>query len=75
LTRGLSLKSAPKILSRDTLKFWVTDGKTTLQAIGFGMGRNMEELCGRETFGLVYNPRIDNWLGYESLILEVEKIV
>ncbi|MFA5100174.1 MAG: DHHA1 domain-containing protein, partial [Candidatus Omnitrophota bacterium] len=75
LTRNLSLKGQPRLLSRDTLKFWVTDGTVTHQAIGFGMGSYMEKLCGTDTFDLVYNPRIDSWLGQESMILEVEEIL
>jgi single-stranded-DNA-specific exonuclease len=75
LTRNLRLKGEPRRLSRDTLKFWVTDGSITHQAIGFGMGGDLEKLCGAESFDLVYNPRIDNWLGQESTILEVEEIL
>ena len=75
LTRDLRLKGQPRILSRDTLKFWVTDGTITHQAIGFGMGKFMEKLCGVESFDLAYNPRIDSWLGQESMILEVEEIL
>jgi len=75
LTRNLRLKGEPRLLSRDTLKFWVTDGVITHQAIGFGMGGYLEKLCGAEAFDLVYNPRIDTWLGQESMILEVEEIL
>jgi single-stranded-DNA-specific exonuclease len=75
LTRNLRLKGEPRLLSRDTLKFWVTDGHITHQAIGFGMGGYMEKLCGTESFDLVYNPRIDTWLGQESMVLEVEEIL
>lgn len=75
LTRGLRLKGEPRLLSKDTLKFWVTDGRITHQAIGFGMGKYLEKLCGMEQFDLAYNPRIDKWLGQESTILEVEEIL
>jgi hypothetical protein len=62
-------------LGRDTLKFWVTDGNITHQAIGFGMKNMLERLCGADSFDLVYNPRIDSWLGEDSTILEVEEIL
>jgi single-stranded-DNA-specific exonuclease len=75
LTRDLRLKGQPRLLGRDTIKFWVTDGQTTHQAIGFGMGGYLEKLCNAEFFDLVYNPRIDSWLGEESTILEVEEIL
>ncbi|MFZ2603026.1 MAG: single-stranded-DNA-specific exonuclease RecJ, partial [Candidatus Omnitrophota bacterium] len=35
-TRNLKLKGQPQVLSRDTLKFWVTDGNVTYQVIAFG---------------------------------------
>lgn len=73
-TTGLKLKSEPQLLSRDTLKFWVTDGKQALQAIGFGMGRMKESLLRADSFSLVYSPRIDSWQGEESIILEIKEI-
>lgn len=73
-TTGLKLKSEPQLLSRDTLKFWVTDGKQALQAIGFGMGSMKESLLRADNFSLVYSPRIDSWQGEESIILEIKEI-
>jgi single-stranded-DNA-specific exonuclease len=75
LTRKLRLKSQPRIMARDTIKFWVTDGVTTHQAIGFGMAGCLDRLCNADDFDLVYNPRLDTWLGEESTILEVEEIL
>jgi hypothetical protein len=75
LTKKLRLKGQPRILGRDTIKFWVTDGIVTHQAIGFGMAGYLDRLCNADSFDLVYNPRIDTWLGEDSTILEVEKIL
>ncbi|MCU0650892.1 MAG: single-stranded-DNA-specific exonuclease RecJ [Candidatus Omnitrophica bacterium] len=75
ITKSLRLKGRPRVLGRDTLKFWVTDGNITHQAIGFGMKNMLERLCGADSFDLVYNPRIDSWLGEDSTILEVEEIL
>jgi single-stranded-DNA-specific exonuclease len=74
-TSGLRLKGGLRILSRDTLKFWVTDGTTTFQAIGFGLGGMAGDLSAAGSFGMVYHPRIDSWLGQESVILEIEEIL
>ncbi len=74
-TSGLTLKGGLRVLSKDTLKFWVTDGTTTFQAIGFGLGGMAGDLCGAGSFGLVYHPRIDSWLGQESVILEIGEIL
>lgn len=74
LTRNLALKGEPQVLSRYTLKFWVTDGARTYQAIGFGMASLKESLMQADGFDLVYRPEIDSWDGHESLVLEVSDI-
>jgi single-stranded-DNA-specific exonuclease len=73
-TKGLKVKNEPLVLSRDTLKLWVTDGNFTYPAIGFGMGSFKESLRCCDSFDLVYTPRIDNWQGRESLILEIKEV-
>jgi len=73
-SRGLKLKGQVQSLSRETLKFWATDGKTTCQVIGFGMAGLLNSLIQAETFDLVYTPKIDNWRQDESLILEAKDI-
>jgi len=73
-TRNLTLKNTPQSLGRDTLKFWVTDGNITYQAIGFGMASLCGELNRASAFDLIYTPRIDTWQGESSFILEVEDI-
>lgn len=74
LSRSLKLKSRIQELSRDTLKFWVTDGDFTHQVIGFGMAPLKESLEAAEEFDLVYTPRLDTWQGESSLILEAKDI-
>lgn len=73
-TRNLKLKGQPQLLARDTIKFWVTDGKTTHQAIGFGKSALGDSLVDADTFDLAYTPRIDSWQDNNSVILEVKEI-
>jgi single-stranded-DNA-specific exonuclease len=73
-TRGLKLKGQPQALSRDTLKFWVSDGSATFQAIGFGMAGFKDSLINSEYFDLVFTPRMDNWQGESRPILEARDI-
>lgn len=73
-TRNLNLKGSPQTLGKETLKFWVSDGNTTTQAIGFGMASFKETLLKIEKFDLVYSPRIDDWQGEEGILLEVRDI-
>lgn len=73
-TKGLKIKGCPQVLSRETLKFWVTDGNATFQAIGFGMSSLKEDFVHAASFDLVYNPRIDSWAGCDSVLLEVKDV-
>jgi single-stranded-DNA-specific exonuclease len=73
-TRNLRLRGKPQALSRDTLKFWVTDYKSTYQAIGFGLAAQNQRLLESESFDLVYHPEIDTWQGNHNPILEVRDI-
>jgi single-stranded-DNA-specific exonuclease len=73
-TRNLRLKGMPQILSRNTLKLWVTDGSITYQAIGFGMGNLHDSFRNADCFDLVYTPRIDNWHGAGNILLEIRDI-
>ena len=73
-TKSLRLKGEVQILSRETLKFWVTDGIATVQAIGFRMSSLSESLRNANSFDLVYSPKIDDWRDETSEILEVRDI-
>jgi single-stranded-DNA-specific exonuclease len=72
--RNLRIKGEPQVLSRQTLKFWVTDNNVTYQAIGFGMSHFEDSLKIADSFDLIYTPRMDNWLGEETVLLEVKDI-
>ncbi len=73
-TRNLKLKGCPQLLSKDTIKFWASDGRFTYQAIGFGKGSLLDRLINADFFDLVYNPRMDSWQGQTSILLEVKDI-
>ncbi len=73
-TRGLKLKGEPKSLARETLKFYVTDGKDTREVIGFGMNSLKTSLQEAKSFDLIFTARMDNWQGEPSVILEAKDI-
>ncbi|MCU0651679.1 MAG: single-stranded-DNA-specific exonuclease RecJ [Candidatus Omnitrophica bacterium] len=73
-SRNLKLKGEPQVLSRDTLKFWVTDEEITYPVIGFGMASFKESLINAASLDLVYILGIDTWQGDESIILEAKDI-
>ncbi|HPN87713.1 MAG TPA: single-stranded-DNA-specific exonuclease RecJ [Candidatus Omnitrophota bacterium] len=60
-SRNLSVISEPQILGKETLKFWVTDGRQTLSAVGFGMAKYKEMLTPENYIDLAYEIIIDDW--------------
>ena len=74
LTKDLKLKGQPQVLSRQTLKFWVTDGTYTYQAIGFGMSSFKNSLMQCDHFDMIHVPRMDSWWGVSTILLEAKDI-
>jgi single-stranded-DNA-specific exonuclease len=60
-TRALTVKSAPVILGKDTIKFWVTDGIKSISAVGFGMGSFKDLVKLGSKVDIAYNLSIDDW--------------
>ncbi|MEI7999166.1 MAG: single-stranded-DNA-specific exonuclease RecJ, partial [Candidatus Omnitrophota bacterium] len=60
-SRGVTVKSQPALLGRDTLKFWVTDGVKTISAVGFGLGSMKSEVKMGSQIDLAYSLGIDDW--------------
>ena len=75
ISRNLMLKGSPQLLGRDTIKFWVSDGKLTYQAIGFGKAALRDSLVNAKSFDLIYTPRFDTWQDNTTVLLEAEDIL
>lgn len=60
-TRRLMVKSRPQMMGKDTIKFWVTDGKVSCSVIGFGMGSEFSDLRMGHVVDMVYTIGIDDW--------------
>ncbi|HRZ39693.1 MAG TPA: DHHA1 domain-containing protein, partial [Candidatus Omnitrophota bacterium] len=60
-TRNLTVKSHPMCLAKETLKFWVSDGETTLSVVGFGMGKFKNDLALNQVIDVAYELAIDDW--------------
>ncbi len=73
-SRRLTVKSSPVVLGKDTLKFWVTDGRSTVPAVGFGMGKMKELFDINSTIDLVYHLSMDEWNGTSSISLKIKDI-
>ncbi|MBI4309920.1 MAG: single-stranded-DNA-specific exonuclease RecJ [Candidatus Omnitrophica bacterium] len=60
-SRKLTVKSAPVVLGRETLKFWVTDGVKSYSAVGFGMASFKETVKLGAKVDVAYTLGIDDW--------------
>ncbi len=60
-SRQVTVKTPAKILGRDTIKFWVTDGLVTISAIGFGLARHSGAIFSGAKIDLAYQITFDDW--------------
>ncbi len=60
-SRNLFLKSAPSCVGKNTLRLWVSDGKLTVKAIGFGMADYAALLKEGSKVDLAYCVSLDTW--------------
>ncbi|MBF0385444.1 MAG: single-stranded-DNA-specific exonuclease RecJ [Candidatus Omnitrophica bacterium] len=58
---GVMVKGYAQTLGKDTLKFWVTDGKNTVSAVGFGMAGYKPLVAPNAKIDIAYNITIDDW--------------
>jgi len=72
--RGLSLKTKPKILTANTLKLWVTDGKLTYEAVGFKKAFDFKLDPAPRNFSLAFTPSVNTWQGEESIQLVIKDL-
>lgn len=69
---NLTLKSKPRSLGRNTLKFWASDGNLTYEAVGFGMADEFTSLP--ERFDMAYHVDYEEWNGRNELQLYIKDI-
>ena len=73
-TKNLIAKSSPMILGKETLKFWVTDGKSTVSAVGFGMAKYKDLIKIGQPVDLAYQVIIDDWNKAPTVQLKLKDI-
>jgi len=71
---GLKVKSRAQVIGGKHLKFWVTDGNLTCEAIGFNKARVFPQFLGGENIDLAYSPSINNWQGNSTIQLKIEDL-
>lgn len=75
VSERLQFKSEPKIVGKNTVKFWVSDEEATFEAIGFGMLEDLYLIQRYNRFNLAYSPSTNDWQGEKSIQLEIKDIM
>ncbi len=60
-SRQLVVKSPPSLMGKDTIKFWVSDGQSSISAVGFGMAKYADLVRPGAQVDLAYELTIDDW--------------
>ncbi|MBL7068724.1 MAG: single-stranded-DNA-specific exonuclease RecJ [Candidatus Omnitrophica bacterium] len=74
ISRGIKLKNAPRAIGRKGMKFWVTDGKITCEAVAFGLSDGFFDVLKDEAFDVAYFPSVNTYKGVRSIKLDLEDL-
>ncbi len=74
VSKRLFVRSKPVIVGKNSLKFWVSDGEVTFEAIGFGMGDFLGMVSSGTAIDLAYCLGWDDWNSDNRIQLEVKDI-
>ncbi len=74
VTPHLRVRSRPSVVGRNTLKFWVTDGAATFEAVGFGLGDLLDTVANCGYVDLAYRLGWDTWKTHNPIQLEVRDL-
>ncbi|OIO35629.1 MAG: single-stranded-DNA-specific exonuclease RecJ [Candidatus Omnitrophica bacterium CG1_02_44_16] len=74
VSRDLVVKSKPQLVGKNSLKFWVSDGELTYEAIGFGMKDFFGMVSEARPIDLAYCLGRDDWNSANLLQLEIKDI-
>lgn len=61
VTYNLFLRGRPNLLGKNTLKFWVSDGRFTYPVVGFGMADKFDFISENRRIDLAYSASLDSW--------------
>jgi single-stranded-DNA-specific exonuclease len=74
VSRNLKIRNLPKILKRSTIKMWVTDGKSTAEAIGFNMADFMPSDPLNQRIDIAYTYDLNVYKGITSMKLQLKDL-
>jgi single-stranded-DNA-specific exonuclease len=70
-SRSLRVVRGPVFLGRRGIKFWVSDGNTTCEAVDFRSRQYFDIISKGDKIALAYNPNISDWRGIHTLRLNI----
>ena len=74
VSKNLTVKSKPVLVGRSSLKFWVSDGEATFEAIGFGMNDFFGMVSEAPHIDCAYCLGWDEWSPQNPIQLEIKDI-
>jgi len=74
ISRRIKLKNAPRAIGRNGMKFWITDGKITCEAVAFGMSEGFFNVLKDDAFDVAYFPSVNTYKGLRSIKLDLEDL-
>ncbi|MDP1852791.1 MAG: single-stranded-DNA-specific exonuclease RecJ [Candidatus Omnitrophota bacterium] len=74
LSSELFVRGRPNVLGKNTLKFWVYDGRLTFPVVGFGMGDKFGLVSENEKLDLVYSASLDTWQDNRQIQLNLKDV-
>lgn len=72
--RGVRIRNEPRVVGKtgEHLKLWLTDGRNSFDAIGFGMGKR--EFKAGDAVDIVFAPEINEYEGRRSVQLKLQDV-
>ena len=64
----------PRLIGKrnNHVDFYVSQGGTSIRAVGFGMGKILEQLERSKSISVAYTPQVNRWRGRESVELNLK---
>lgn len=73
-TYNLFLRGRPNLLGKNTLKFWVSDGRFTYPVVGFGMADKFDFISDNRRIDLAYSASLDSWQDSHQVQLNLKDV-
>ena len=74
VTKNIKVKKLPRIVGRDTIKMWVTDGSRVCEAIGFRMADIIPSNIIEDDIELAYTCGLNTYKGVRSIQLQLKDV-